>query len=208
MADIDAIARRPAAYLAETGLPQLYSGLIFSFLGSSVLIRRLLPRTPLYLMAEPWIGVCCAIAVMLAIAAIKRRLVFPRGGYVVPVGRTRRSLYLGITVMIAVSIWVFARATPGHRFDLLESRLVWPGFAITFSVICLSGGLQQKSASTIYFGVYLAFLAPLLWWLPVSTYEQGACLEVAAGAPLALGGAVRLGRFLRANPTPPEPRNE
>jgi hypothetical protein len=162
-------------------------------------------------MAEPWVGTGCAIAAMLAITAIKRRVVFPRGGYVVPVGRTRRWLYLGIsaiTVAIAVAIWAFAPSTSGHRLDFLESRLVWPGFAITFSAICLSGGLQQKSASKIYFGVYLACLAPLLWWLPVSTYEQSACLEVAAGAPLAIGGAVRLRRFLRANPTPPEPRNE
>jgi hypothetical protein len=208
MADFDAIARRPVAYLAETGAPQLGSGLIFFFLGSSVLIQRSLPRTPLYLMVEPWIGTCCAIAVMLTIAAIKRRVVFPRGGYVVPIGRTRRWLYLGVTVLVAVAIWAFARSTPGHRLDFLESRLVWPGFAITFSVICLSGGLQQKSASTIYFGVYLACLAPLLWWLPVSIYEQSACLQVATGAPLAIGGAVRLRRFLRANPTSPEPRNE
>jgi hypothetical protein len=31
MADFDAIARRPAAYLAETGVPQLSGGSIFFF---------------------------------------------------------------------------------------------------------------------------------------------------------------------------------
>lgn len=204
MADFDAMARRPAAYLAETGVPQLSSGLIFFFLGSSVLIQRLLPRTPLYRIAGLWIGACCAITAMLAVAAIKRRAVFPRGGYVVPLGRTRRSLYLCISALIAGAIWVFVLAASGHRLDFLESRLVWPGFAITFSAICLYGGRQQKSASMICFGVYLACLAPLLWWLPVSAYEQSACLEVATGAPLAAAGAVRLRRFLRANPTPPE----
>jgi len=146
--------------------------------------------------------------VLLAIVAIKRKMVFPRGGYVVPLGRSQRSLYLRLVVLFAVAIWAFVRAAPGHRFDLLESRLVWPGFAIVFAVICLSASRQQKSASPIYFGVYLACLAPLLWWLPVSTYEQSACLEVTAGAPLAVAGAVRFRRFFRANPMPPEPRNE
>jgi hypothetical protein len=208
MAHFDAIAQRPAEYLAETGVPQLSSGLIFFFLGSSILIQRLLPRTPLYMLTVSYTGTCCTIAVLLAIAAIKRKMVFPRGGYVVPLGRALRSLYLGLTVLFGVAICAFVRATPRDRFDLLESRLVWPGFAIVFAVICLSAGRQQKNASQIYFGVYLVCLAPLLWWLPVSTYEQSACLQVAAGAPLAVAGAVRLRRFFRANPMPPEPLNE
>jgi hypothetical protein len=209
MADLDSIARRPAAYLAETGVPQLTSGLIFFSLGSSVLIQRLLPRTLLYTLAVPWIGICCAVAVLLATAAIKRKMVFPRGGYVVAPGRTQQSLYLFLSVLVpvAAALW-FAHASPGRRFDLFESRLVWPGFAIWFAVMCLLSGRQQKSASAIYFGVYLACLAPLLWWLPATTYEQSACLQVAAGAPLAVAGAVRLTRFFRTNPMPPEPLDE
>lgn len=61
MADLDAIAQRPAEYLAETGVPQLSGGLIFFSLGSSILIQRLLPRTPLYMLAVPYTGTCCAI---------------------------------------------------------------------------------------------------------------------------------------------------
>ncbi len=53
MADLDAIAQRPAEYLAETGVHQLGGGLIFFFLGSSILTQRLLPRTPLYMLAVP-----------------------------------------------------------------------------------------------------------------------------------------------------------
>jgi hypothetical protein len=209
MADLDSIARRPAAYLAETGVPQLTSGLIFFFLGSSVLIQRLLPRTNLYKPAVPWIGICCAIAVLLAIAAIKRKMVFPRGGYVVPLGGTQRSpsFFLAVLLTVAVAIW-FAHASPGRRFDLLENRLFWPGLAIVFAVMRLFPGPQHKSASAICFGVYLACLAPLLWWLPVTTHEQGAYLQVAAGAPLAVAGAVRLSRFFRTNPMPPEPLDE
>jgi hypothetical protein len=208
MADLDAIAQRPAAYLAGTGLPQLGGGLVFLFGGSAILIQRLLPGTPLYRLALPWVGTLCGIAAMLAIAAIKRKVIFPRGGYVVPLGRPQRLLYFGLGLLIVIALWAFARAGPEHRIDLLESRLVWPGFAILFAFICLSAVRQQKSASTVYFGVYLACLAPLLWWLPVSTYEQGACLQVGAGGPLAAAGGGRLIRFFRANPIPPEPGNE
>ena len=204
MVDFDAIARRPAAYLAETGVPQLSGGLSFVFLGSSILIRHLLPSTTFYMLGAQYSAVFFALTVLLGTAAIKRKLVFPRGGYVVPLGRTPRLLYLGLTMLFAVAMWAFVLASPGHRFDLLESPLVWPGFAIVIAVICLSAGWQQKSAPALYFGVYLACLAPLLWWAPVTPYEQGACLQVAAGAPLAVAGAVRLRRFLMANPIPRE----
>jgi hypothetical protein len=207
MRDFDAIAERPAGHLAETGLPQLTSGLGFFILGSSVLIQRALPRTFLYMVGAQWIGIACAAAVMVALASLKRRMVFPRGGYVVPVGRMRRLVLLCITLLSAIAIWAYVGTTPGHRLDFLKSRLVWPGFAITFSVICLWAGLKQKSSLTIYFALYLACVAPLLWWLPISTYEQSACLQVAAGAPVAITGAIRLRRFLIANPMPAEPRN-
>jgi hypothetical protein len=208
MADIDAIARRPAAYLAETGLPQLSGGLVFFIIGSSFLIQRLLPTTAQYVLSVQWVGIGCCVAVFLGAAAIKRRMVFPRGGYVEPLGRTTRWLSFIVFVLVAVAIWVFARARALHRFDLPDSSLLWPGFAILFAVICLYGGWQQKSAGMIRFGVYLTCLAPLLWWLPANNnYERSACFQIAAGAPMAVA-AVRLRRFLRANPTPLEIRNE
>jgi hypothetical protein len=209
MADIDAIARRPAAYLAETGLPQLTSGFGFFIGGCFVLIQRLLPGTALYVLSTQWIGIGCCVAVFLGIAAIRRRIVFPRGGYVAPRGRTPRLLYFSTFALVAVTVWVFARARALHRFDLLDSSLIWPGFAILFAVICLYGGWQQKNTGMTCFGVYLVCLAPLLWWLPATNnYERSAYFQVAAGAPLAAAGAVRLRHFLRANPMQPKIRNE
>jgi hypothetical protein len=82
----------------------------------------------------------------------------------------------------------------------LDQRLVVPGFAILFAAITLAYGWRDKSPLMISFGLYLLCLAPLLWWLPVSSVERGASLKVGAGAPLALGGAFILRRFLKANP--------
>jgi hypothetical protein len=196
MEDFEAIAGRPAAYLAETGMPQLSGGLVFLFIGSSILIQHFLPRTPLYLLGLQYAGLCCAIGVLLGTAAIKRKMVFPRGGYVMPRRRSQRWLFLSLMLPIAVAVWIFARTSPGHRIDLLDSSLIWPGFAILFAVLSLYSGRIDA-------GVYLACLAPVLWWLPVTSYERGACLEVAAGAPMAVIGAVRLRRYLLANPIPP-----
>src|SRR5258708_9663963 len=80
--DIDKIASRPREYLAETGVPQLVGGLIFFFLGSAVLIQQRLPKGFMAQEMPQWIATCCCLAVLLGARALKRRIVFPRGGYV------------------------------------------------------------------------------------------------------------------------------
>jgi hypothetical protein len=214
MPDIDALARRPAAYLWETGLPWLTGGLVFFIGGSAILIQQHFVPPTLHhgysMLALQWAGILCAIAVLLGAGAIKRRILFPRGGYVAPLasGRSQRRLFFAVFALVAFGIWAFARGRALPRFNLPDSALIWPGFALVFAVICLYGGWQQKIAGMTSFGVYMACLAPLLWFLPGTDYERGACLQIAAGAPMAVAGALRLRRFLKANPTQPEIRNE
>ena len=207
MADINKLTSRPQEYLAETGVPQIVGGLIWFFLGSSVLIQRVLPKEFIDRQIPVWIAIACAAAAMLAARALKRRIVFPRGGYVHPRPRpaARSTLVAGIAVVVAFGI--IAIVWPG-RMPRMESRLIAPGFALAFAIICLVSGWRQNSSATMLFGVYLACLAPILGWIPRNTYEGMSFLEVGVGVPLAVAGAVRLRNFLRANPRPLETTNE
>ena len=93
------------------------------------------------------------------------------------------------------------------RLPYMGSRFREPGLAIAFAVKCLAAGRQQKSTSRMVFGFYLAGLAPLLW-IPESSNERFAWLEVGLGAPAAVAGAIRPGNFLKANPRRLETTNE
>jgi hypothetical protein len=56
MPDIDKISSRSSEYLAQTGVPQLMSGVVFSLLGSVVLIRHWLPKEFLAQETPQWIA--------------------------------------------------------------------------------------------------------------------------------------------------------
>ena len=203
MADIDKIISRPSEYLAETGVPQLLGGAVFSFFGSSVLIQHVLPKGFLDEEILMWISICCAGAALLGARALKRRIVFPRGGYVEPRPRPAVKFALVAFVAAVILIAIFGPMRLPH----MQSRFREPGFAIAFAIICLAAGWQQKSTSRMVFGFYLAGLAPLLW-IPESSNERFAWLEVGMGAPQAVAGAIRLRRFIKANPRPLETTNE
>jgi hypothetical protein len=217
VADIDKITRRPNEYLFETGVPQLVGGLIVFFFGSSVLIQQVLPKGFIAQELPGWIAICCAGAALLGARALKRRIVFPRGGYVEPRPHPAVRFVVVACVAVLVAVVILPMAWL-RRLPHTESRLVEPGLAIFLAILYLASVWQKKSTSKMKgfkkstsmmgFGVYLAAIAPLLWWLPVGNYERGAWLQVAIGAPLAVAGAIRLRSFLKANPRPVETTNE
>jgi hypothetical protein len=158
MADIEKLSRRPAEYLADAGVPQLASGSVFFFLGSSVVVRSLLPRTFVAQEAPKWAGICLALGVFWAVKKLKQRVVFPRSGYAEPqpIPSARALLWTSIPVIILLPVL----ALLGYRPDL-SSRVVWPAFAIVFAVIGLVSGIQQGSRLMINFGSYCVCLDPL-----------------------------------------------
>jgi hypothetical protein len=188
-------------------VPYLVSGLIWILLGSSALIRQVFPQGLVAQEMPKWIGICCAVAVLLGARALKQRIVFPRGGYVEPrVQPASRFVYLfSFAAMVALAIFAIAR--PGH-LPPLDSRFIPSAFAICFAILCLAGSWHQKHAPMMWFGVYFVGLATLLWWTPGNNYERMSVLEVGAGLPLAVAGALRLRSFLKVNPRPVEPTNE
>jgi hypothetical protein len=206
VADLDKITDRPREYLAETGVPLLVGGVFFCFFGSSDLIQQVLPKGFIAQEIPGWIAICCAGAALLGARALKRRMVFPRGGYVEPRLNPTVRFISAATVVALVALAIFAMAWPG-RLPHMESRLVEPGLAIFGGILCLASGWKTKSKSAMWFGVYLVGLAPLLR-MPERGIERMAWLEVGGGAPLAVAGAIRLRRFLKANPRPMETTNE
>jgi hypothetical protein len=173
-------------------------------LGGSVLVQRFLPKTFVASEAPGWLAICCAAAALWGEKRLKERLVFTRGGHV---ELRRRWWPFVLSGLVLQGIVIVFLVLPGHR-PRLDGQLVWPGFAIVFAVIALASGWQLKSPLRAYFGAYLLCLAPLMWWLPVTSIERSAVLEVGAGAPLAVGGALILRRFLKANPRRSETGNE
>jgi hypothetical protein len=208
MADIDKIAKRPGAYLFETGVPQLTGGLIFFFSGASDLVRRFLPKTFVAQEAPKWLSICCCVAALWGAKALKGRVVFTRGGYVELPRKWQRFGLAAFAVFGIVLLFLAPFLAQSGHLPSLDGRLEDPGFAIVFAVVAVARGWREKSSLLTCFGVYLLCLAPLMWWLPVSSMEQGAVLEVGAGAPLAVGGAFILRRFLKANPRRLETSNE
>lgn len=206
MPDIDQIASRPRVYLSETGVPQLMGGVIFVVLGTTVLIQQVLLEGPIAQLITQWTGILCAGAVLWGARALRRRIVFPRSGYAEPrVTPASRFLFWG-PMAAAVALGIFAIAMPGH-LPHMESRLIAPGFGILFAILLLAAGWRQRSALTMWFGVYFIALARLLWWIPGTSYELMAALQVGAGIPLAVFGALRLRSYLKGNPMPVEPVN-
>ena len=201
MPDIDRITRRPAEYLAETGVPLLAGGLVWLLLGCSILVQRILPNTFVVQEAPKWAAICCCVAVLWLAKVIKQRAVFPRGGYVEPRPYRRSRIFVWF-MLFAAGFWGLL-TWPGY-LSLIESRFFWPAFAMAAGAIGLVSGWRQRTPAMMWFGIYVLCLAPLLWWLPVDNYERWAWSQVAVGIPIVIGGAIRFRRFLKANPLPLE----
>ena len=196
MPDLDKIARRPGEYLAGTGVPQLTSGLVFALLGSSVLLQRLAPQQFGGQMTIAWSGLALCGLVFWLSRRVKQRAVFPRGGYVTTNQFTRSRIAGWVFAAILLVLGILGYTLP---VQLLDSRLMWPGFAIAGASICLASGWQQKSPLMMWFSVYFLLLAPFLWWLPADNYARGAAMQLAVGAPVAAVGAIRLRKYLKAS---------
>ena len=202
MADIDRIADRPRAYLEGTGLMQLTSGLVFFTLGVFALVESKLMASPEYRdygLVVQYAGLCCTGAVLWGISAIGRRMVFPRGGYVQLSHPNRRWRVAVGAVVVSAGLTLIVSRWPEARL-YLDSRLLAPSFAVVFAAICLASFLKERRVGTMGLGLYLLFLAPVLWWIPGGSYERMSAFSAAVGLPLAVTGAWRLRRFLKAHP--------
>jgi hypothetical protein len=202
---VDEIAQRPMGYLNETGVPWLTSGLVWVLLGLSQLVWPILAARESHqnlALGVQFSGVICAVLVLWGAFKLKQRVVFPRGGYVVP----RESPRVRILAMIAFSgiflVWLFTR---GGTHSLYAGQQLWaPGFAIVFAAISAASARQGKSSLGYWFAAYLICLGAVLYQTQSGGYASMSWLQVGIGGPLAAYGAIRLRQFIGANPRPIE----
>jgi hypothetical protein len=209
MADIDRMPERPRAYLAGSGVLPLTTGLVCLTYGVFALLQSRLMQTPeyrVYALVVQYVGIGCMLAVFWGITAIKRRMVFPRGGYV-QLARPRGGFLAAAGVLVFGALAFLVSLWPGARLSL-DSRLIAPTFASLFAVVCFSTTWKERRSGALAFGLYLLCLAFVLWWMRGNSYEGMAMLAVAVGLPMAITGALRLRRYLKANPVEPETPNE
>jgi hypothetical protein len=187
---------RPRNYLSETGVPWLVSGLAFSLLGGSSFIQQVLPLE--YKLIPAWVAIGCAILVFIAGWALKRRLVFPRGGYVQPVDPEfgmREWIQMALTLAgIGALFLILKLTTTASWFELSGTA-----FAVCFAAIIAGAGWKMKRPKMYWLAIYLLCLGALLLWLRLP-YTSRAALQFGVGTPMAIIGAIRLRKFLKENP--------
>jgi hypothetical protein len=193
---LDEITQRPMGYIAETGVPWLASGIVFSLLGGSSLIQQALPLE--YKLIPGLVAIVFALVVFLGAWALKRRVVFPRGGYVQPQDPewgTRELIYMALTFAGLGALFVTLKQFTTESWFELSGTV----FAICFAVIIGGSGWKSKRPKMYWFAGYLLCVGALLFWLRLP-YTSLAALQLGIGAPLAGIGAIRLRKFLKANP--------
>ena len=200
--DLDEIARRPARYWTIDGLPELMLGVLWIVSGGAWLLGQQVPAR------WPWKAYWLIVAPALALGgfaanaltrALKRRVTFPRSGYVdwrPPDRRSRTRLAATIVVGAAMLAW----AALSSRQPALEDRApAVLSVIIALSFVAIS--IRQRTphhlalaAAAVAFPVALASLT--------TGWDTTYWLFVALGAACALVGAIRLTRFVRSHPLP------
>jgi len=183
-------------YLSDTGVPGLASGLAFSLLGGSSLLQQVLPLE--YKLIPGWVAIGGAAVALLGGWALKHRLIFPRGGYVQPQDRelgTREWIYMALTLAGIGVLFLILKAVTTESWSELSGTV----FAICFAVIIAGAGWTMKRPKMYWFAAYVLCLGALLFWLRLP-YTSMSALQLGIGAPMAVIGAIRLRKFLKANP--------
>jgi hypothetical protein len=193
--DVDAVALRASQYWMEDGLVEIMFGLMMAILSGLFLVAGALPRG-LDLIAT--FGVqAAAVAVTLLILGgfkrLKKRITFPRTGYVALQEPTRKHGAL-MWAMFAVVAVTFTLLVPLRSFAMLA-------FALAFAICLLGGGLQSKEPSMVWEGfLTLLFAACMSWFPPLRGMRGMGALMILVGVSMAIIGAFRLRSFVKANP--------
>ncbi len=203
--DLKEIERRPRQYWNADGLPDLTVGSLWIIWGAAFILPEVLPQGSwlrYYWMVVPLLLIGGGFAANWATKMFKRRLTFPRTGYVEwpEPGMLQWIVPALLGAGVAAVIWVLARRIgPGS----LEA-LISPGVALLLALGFLCASVRQRlphylwsSAASLALALVFARMGPSL--------EHGlVCLFLALGALSLLLGTLRLRSFLRRNPVSQE----
>ncbi len=201
MSDVQSPMNSPMQTLWDIGIAPLFSGLGFFLLGMSSLLKRFIPQTSLAQNSMRWTMLLITAAALAAAAIWVRRsmnsgLFTPPGRRENVMGRAWLLLPMVVVPMVLVSLVIALGFTSyGHHpspYMIDKDRLIMPAFAVLFAILSFYYGWKREVSLLHAFGIYLACLAVLVWWLPLSPVERGGLVMSASGGPLAIYGAVRL----------------
>ena len=118
--NLDDIARRPAQYWMIDGLPELMLGVLWIVWGAAWLAGERLPHAwpwKAYWLIVPPALAMSGLAVNAMTRALKRRVTFPRAGYVEWDQPARRTTYgIGAAIVVA-PYWRWRRLEPVDRIS-------------------------------------------------------------------------------------------
>jgi hypothetical protein len=199
--DVEDVVLRAQRNWAADGLVEIMLGLTMTVLSGLVLAISAVPRGPfadfMSLGGVQIILLVAAVSIVWGFKTAKRRITFPRCGYVALPRPTRMSRVAMLTMFAAF----------GVIFTLLIStqfnRVTVPLSALVFALAFILPGLQVKVPRMIWEGVLTLLFGALLFWFTDLTGSRGLmALMGMMGASMVIIGALRLRRFLKSNPLP------
>lgn len=201
-AGIDDLARRPSAYVRNTGIPFLGVGSFWTMLGTMQLILPIAARVNRNFeltVAVVWV----TIAMLIEVAALilQERLVRGRAGYASPRFLPTPPGPLVLMILGCVVLgWFLLHGLPAQEI----TEIAVPGFAAFLSLSVVALAWERKNRVGFCFAAYLIALTVALWWMKRGVSTELAWLEIGVGIPLAVYGVIRLRGFLKSHPEPVE----
>jgi len=204
--NLDEATRRPMRYLDEDGVPDLLLGLNSLLVGVIFLIAFLLPKDSsigrIYIFAAQILWGCCIFGMRWGIRTLRRKVTFPRGGYVALANCKVNSVslwawrFLRVAVVVAVTLMT-AQLLMKNEGTL--QRFALPMIAIGMSLAMSVAGWRYKLPYLQWLGLFAVCVYPFqrggvgLYWMLIGL-----------GTVIAVGGVVRLRGFIASHPLPVE----
>lgn len=197
MDDLYLISKRPFTFWAQDGLPSLVFGLNFMLTGLVFLIGFSLPRNPFYPFAALLLWGVIILASRWGLMKLKRRIVFPRSGYIAfqPRGWMFHASVIAIGIVLAAFVPIVIRQSSFHGWTLNAG----PAAAFLFALASLDSWFRYRfpdgillAGVSVAVGVWMfhthaQFINGLLW------------LIIATGGAGVFTGGLRLYVFLRTS---------
>jgi hypothetical protein len=201
--NIDATMRRTRAYWYIDGLTEIAAGAVFLAIGVLFVVETALLASerasgnlsalglPVIILAGSWVG-------GRAVMAAKRRLTFPRTGYVTypPAPRRRRGLAAAVALLVALGLVVLAQAV-GDGYALERATPLLDGLAVGVFLAFITGTTGvSRFAALAALAVVLGAAASAV----TATEAAGsAVFFTSMGLALVLSGALVLRHYVGAS---------
>jgi hypothetical protein len=200
--NLDDVARRPAQYWTIDGLPELMLGVVWIIWGGAWLAGQRLPHEwpwKAYWLIVPPALAMSGLAANAITRALKRRLTFPRAGYVEWQRPERLTAYRVAAAIVVVAATLAVVTLGAGRSDFEQRAPAAITVILALSFVALS--VRQRTPHHLALAAAAVALAVAVS-VVTSGWDAMNWLFVALGSMCILVGGIRLARFLRTHPLP------